>query len=215
MATTYVSCDKCMIKLNYYDYLSHSELCNYGSERHSHELNDDMQTHYDQSDFATYYDYDVANDYDADVEDSGTEEVITTISNTISNDALLDASRHIFRNNSLYNPMLNRGFYNESEYNEINTYNNTDENLLSLLTNQLLTLNMNNNAGLGSDNLDLYSTLIPINTESYCVICMNTYDIGNNFYLMKCMHAFCIDCTKLWFDIKSLCPLCNTNLKTL
>ncbi len=203
MATTYVSCDKCMIKLNYYDYLSHSELCRYGSERHSHELNDDMQTHYDQSDFATYY------DYDADVEDAGKEEVIT-ISNT--------ASRHIFRNNSLYNPMLNRGFYNESEYNEFNTYNNnTDENPLSLLTNQLLTLNMNSNTGLGlgSDNLGLYSTLIPINTESYCVICMNTYDVGNNFYLMKCMHAFCIDCTKRWFDIKSLCTLCNTNLKTL
>ena len=65
------------------------------------------------------------------------------------------------------------------------------------------------------ENLSLYSEKVPITENSDCVICMNTYQQGKIFYLMKCMHSFCDDCSKRWFDFKSVCPLCKTNMKKI
>ena len=51
----------------------------------------------------------------------------------------------------------------------------------------------------------------------YEYVCMNTYEYneGNSFYLMKCLHSFCDECSKKWFDFKSVCPLCKTNMKNI
>lgn len=95
---------------------------------------------------------------------------------------------------NLYNPMIDRGFTNTI----------TQSSLSEIV-----------DIGLGVDNLSLYSTKNPIKEDSYCVICMSTHTKGSQFYLMKCMHSFCEDCSKRWFDFKSVCPLCKTNMKNI
>jgi len=97
----------------------------------------------------------------------------------------------------LYNPMIDRGFFNTHALDNIN-----ETNVLDLV-----------DIGLGVENLSLYSTKNPIKEDSYCVICMTTHTTGASFYLMKCLHSFCEDCSKRWFDFKSTCPLCKTNMK--
>ena len=95
---------------------------------------------------------------------------------------------------NLYNSMIDRGFNNDIGF-------NNDKPV--------------NDIGLGIENLSLYSTQITIKEDSYCVICMDTYYKGKSFYLMKCMHSFCDECSKRWFDFKSVCPLCKTNMKKI
>jgi len=103
----------------------------------------------------------------------------------------------------LYNSMIDRNFVNES--NDITTNNSVND--------------IANDIGLGIENLSLYSTKIPINNDSYCVICMNTNvniaNTQNTFYLMKCMHSFCDYCSRKWFDFKATCPLCKTNMRKI
>lgn len=98
-------------------------------------------------------------------------------------------------NYNLYNSMIDRGFNN--------TLHDTINNIPLI------------DIGLGIKNLSLYSTQITLKEDSYCVICMDTYDKGKSFYLMKCMHSFCDECSKRWFDFKSVCPLCKTNMKKI
>ena len=114
-------------------------------------------------------------------------------------------SRMINVDLDLYNPMIDRGLINRNTNtsNNINLTDNMNEtNILDLV-----------DIGLGVENLSLYSTKNPIKEDSYCVICMTTHTTGASFYLMKCLHSFCEDCSKRWFDFKSTCPLCKTNMK--
>ena len=104
-------------------------------------------------------------------------------------------------NTNYFNNELNNELNNESN-NESNTI--TESSLFEIV-----------DIGLGIENLSLYSTKNPIKEDSYCVICMNTHKKGTQFYLMKCMHSFCEDCSKRWFDFKSVCPLCKTNMKNI
>ena len=101
---------------------------------------------------------------------------------------------------NIYNPMIDRGFDNIINNNPIQNEISNESSI---------------DIGLGIENLSLYSTQIPITEESYCVICMTTYEKGSSFYLMKCLHSFCNDCSKRWFDFKSVCPLCKTNMKNI
>ena len=101
---------------------------------------------------------------------------------------------------NIYNPMIDRGFDNITNHNPIQNEISNESSI---------------DIGLGIENLSLYSTQIPITEESYCVICMTTYEKGSSFYLMKCLHSFCNDCSKRWFDFKSVCPLCKTNMKNI
>ena len=101
---------------------------------------------------------------------------------------------------NIYNPMIDRGFDNITNNNPIQNEISNESSI---------------DIGLGIENLSLYSTQIPITEESYCVICMTTYEKGSSFYLMKCLHSFCNDCSKRWFDFKSVCPLCKTNMKNI
>ena len=111
----------------------------------------------------------------------------------------------------LYNPMIDRGFNNISNNTTNNYFNTIENNNINIQNNSDLPFDI----GLGIENLSLYSTKIPIAEDSYCVICMNTYEKGNEFYLMKCLHSFCDECSKRWFDFKSVCPLCKTNMKKM
>ena len=118
-------------------------------------------------------------------------------------------------NNQLYNPMINRGFNIINNTNNINNTNTQNlENEINNITNSMqLSMNLNVDTGLGSENLDRYSINLPISESTDCVICMNTFEKGNMFNLMSCMHSFCNTCSRRWFDFKSTCPLCKTNLK--
>jgi len=103
-----------------------------------------------------------------------------------------NSSNNVNLYNSMFNNGLNNNLFNDSQEND---------NIVDI--------------GLGIENLSLYSEKVPITENSDCVICMNTYQQGKIFYLMKCMHSFCDDCSKRWFDFKSVCPLCKTNMKKI
>jgi len=170
-----VTCPNCIKVLNYYDYLSHIEICN--------EQNSDM----DDMEIQNYNEENIEN-IDNDEENNNNFYYNTNIN-------INNYSRMVTEN--LYNPLLNRDLDNTTNI----IINNTNTTI---------------DIGLGIENLSLYSTKIPINNESYCVICMNTnINNKNTFYLMKCLHSFCENCSKRWFDFKSVCPLCKTNMKTI
>jgi len=114
----------------------------------------------------------------------------------------------------IFNPMFNRGFTNHRYSNmddnmddniDINTPDNSLENLLTNIDNL--------DIGLGRENIEQYGCKIAIQEETECAICLNNYDIGSEFYTMKCMHSFCKMCSEVWFESRSFCPLCKSNLK--
>ena len=140
-------------------------------------------------------DYDMETNFDENEENDNTNFYynINTNYNTYS--------RMVGEN--LYNSNLDRQLHNALTIDNINTNTNIND--------------ISDNIGLGFENLSLYSTKIPITNQSYCVICMNTNITSedNTFYLMKCMHSFCNNCSKKWFDFKPTCPLCKTNMRKI
>jgi len=180
--TYLLQCPNCPQVLQYYDYLSHIEICS------------DITTEYDGDNEDSDSDGDSNNDCDIDCDiDSGNIET--------SNE------------NSIYNisSLLNLEFSGLNSYTITNNnmLDNVVDNMVYNMTNDLSTLDI----GLGVYNLYLHSIKYPLNIKSDCVICMNTFEIGTEFYKMNCMHSFCITCTEKWFDLKSWCPLCKTIYK--
>lgn len=183
-------CNKCTIVFQYYDYLSHIEICNF---THNVESVNDNDNDNEDNTFG----------FDGDDEDETETETVEDIN--FSNDFSNNFARSTSVN--LYNPMLNRRLYNNNEYDNLSSILSTI-NIHTPHTNT----NTNNNSNYVC-NLHLHSIKTSVIIDSYCVICMNTYDIGTEFYLMKCMHAFCIECTEKWFALQSFCPLCKTEMK--
>ena len=189
LSNSLLSCPKCDKVLKYYDYLSHIEICTVNNENI---LDYDMETNYDE-------DEENADEININNEsDNNNFYYNTNINYNINYDTY---SRMVSEN--LYNSNLDRNFNNPTT----NTTNTTNTNVNDI----------SDNIGLGIENLSLYSTKIPINNDSYCVICMNTniYNEDNTFYLMKCLHSFCDDCSRKWFDFKPTCPLCKTNMRKI
>jgi hypothetical protein len=189
LSNSLLSCPKCVKVLKYYDYLSHIEICTVNNENI---LDYDMETNYDE-------DEENADEININNESNNNNFYYNTnINYNINYDTY---SRMVSEN--LYNSNLDRNFNNPTT----NTTNTTNTNVNDI----------SDNIGLGIENLSLYSTKIPINNDSYCVICMNTniYNEDNTFYLMKCLHSFCDDCSRKWFDFKPTCPLCKTNMRKI
>jgi hypothetical protein len=180
-----VSCPKCVKVLKYYDYLSHIEIC-----KDNFSINDENNL-----------DYDMETQYDENEENEENEEDTDNNFYYNTNVNYNRYSRMVSVSENLYNSNIDRQFNNPNTNPTTNTsVNDTSDNI-----------------GLGIENLSLYSTKIPINNDSYCVICMNTniYSEDNTFYLMKCLHAFCDNCSRKWFDFKPTCPLCKTNMRKI
>lgn len=97
------------------------------------------------------------------------------------------------QNNSidLDNPMLDRGF--------------GISNLLDQFT----------NTGFGLGFIECYGTKYSITNIKNCCICLETYNLGDEFYYMKCGHEFCKKCSETWFMKSCMCPLCGINLQNL
>jgi hypothetical protein len=182
-----VQCPNCVKVLQYYDYISHQEICrNYKSFTYNESLsNEDIDADDENED-----------DYDEDYFDY--------------NKGFKGDSVSLAESLDMYNPMFNRGFTNH-RYSNMDDNMNTDMRDNSLAN--LLTNIENLDIGLGRDNIEQYGCTIAIPEVTECSICLNNYDIGSEFYTMKCMHSFCKMCSELWFESRSFCPLCKTNLK--
>lgn len=182
-----VQCPNCVKVFQYYDYVSHSEICRkYESFTYNGALANE--------------DIDADDEYDDDENENRIGDGIG-IGDGISIE-------------DMFNPMYNRGFTNHRYSNmDDNMYNNMDTDIRDNSFENLLTNIGNLDIGLGRDNIEQYGFKIAIPEIIECTICLNTYDIGSEFYTMKCMHSFCKMCSELWFESRSFCPLCKTNLK--
>ena len=190
-----VQCPNCEKVFQYYDYVSHTEICrNYesftykgfkGASAPSAEALADADDENEDDEDEDYFDYNKGFKGDS-----------------VSLAEALD----------MYNPMFNRGFTNH-RYSNMDDNMNTDMRDNSLAN--LLTNIVNLDIGLGRENIEQYGCKIAIPEITECSICLNNYDIGSEFYTMKCMHSFCKICSELWFESRSFCPLCKTNLKLL
>jgi hypothetical protein len=47
-----------------------------------------------------------------------------------------------------------------------------------------------------------------LNSIKSCTICLDTFNVGDNIYLTKCMHKFHTTCLDAWLDYNNKCPLC-------
>lgn len=197
------ACDTCNKVLGYYDYISHIEVCI--NRRNPNNLNNPNNPNNPYDNYCNDSDmYDADDDADDDAYDDADDDINETYNNELEqlNDNTMNTMNISILNN-LYNPLINRN---------LNVYNNShnNENMLNL-SNQISSMNID--TGLGCDNLPNYSVQIPIISQTECVICMDTFNKGDSFYLMTCMHSFCVKCSERWFDFKSVCPLCKTNFK--
>ena len=97
-------------------------------------------------------------------------------------------------NIDLYNPMINNGF--------------PQTNQLDQLDQMMSTMSM----GLGY--IECYSVKIQVPDGTQCSICLDTYK-DNIAYRMICSHIFCEACASRWFKYNCKCPECNQNLQDL
>jgi hypothetical protein len=128
------------------------------------------------------------------------------------------SNRNTSNSNSLYNPMINRGFQNSNSNNDSDS-----DDVIYTLQNYLLSLNLNTNTntnthttlqcGLTIKELEENSTIRECHDYTDCPICLCNYPQHTYFYVMKCTHSFCIDCCETWFSKNSVCPLCRHNYK--
>ena len=184
-----VQCPNCVKVLQYYDYMSHQEICrNYESFTYKGFKGAEAPS------------AEALADADDENEDEYEDEDINYINKGELGMSLID----------MYNPMFNRGFTN-NRYSNMN--NNMDTDIRDNSFENLLTNIENLDIGLGHENIEQYGCKIAIPEVIECAICLNAYDIGSEFYTMKCMHSFCKMCSEVWFESRSFCPLCNTNLK--
>ena len=198
-----VQCPNCVKVLQYYDYMSHQEICNnYESFTNKGALTnedidaDDENEDENEDEDEDYFDY-------RNKGFKGTEATLDDNRGELGM-SLID----------MYNPMFNRGFINHRYSNmDDNMYNNMDTDIRDNSFENLLTNIENLDIGLGRENIEQYGCIIAITEEIECSICLNNYEIGSEFYNMKCMHSFCKMCSEVWFESRSFCPLCNTNLK--
>jgi hypothetical protein len=199
-----VQCPNCVKVLQYYDYVSHQEICNnYENLTNKGARDSFLEKPYQNKGFKGA---EALADADADDEneDDDEDEDYFDYNKVELCMSLID----------MYNPMFNRGFTNYRYSNmdniiDTNIYTNPPNNSVE----NLLTNIENLDIGLGRENIEQYGYKIAISEVIECAICLNAYDIGSEFYTMKCMHSFCKICSELWFESRSFCPLCKTNLK--
>ena len=179
--TTLLACPDCNNVFQYYDFLSHSTICNRNRNRNRN--NNNNNTTFENSEIEIDSDLETEND-----PDSNYQSVSGSTYNGIN-----DYGNY----NALYNPMINRNF-EHNEHNDIFMYD---------LTNTMSNININ----ITKNKLLNNSKIIKCCERTDCSICLVSYPENTNFYLMNCNHAFCIECCEKWYSSNSLCPLCRTH----
>jgi len=206
--TSLVTCPECHIIFQYYDFLSHSELCYYTNYESIHETTNETM------------------ELDTEVINSNLESHISMTTRLSRLNGLNDYGNYGNTNTiNLYNPMINRGFHNSNsndnhnDDNDDNDDNDNSDDVIYTLNNYLLSLNINISSnttlkhGLNKKELENYSKIIECSDSTDCHICLCNYPKYTHFYLMNCNHYFCIECSERWFSKNSLCPLCRKNYK--
>jgi hypothetical protein len=201
IADNLVSCPKCNNVYKYYDFLSHGEICH-------NDDNESVENNYGDE-YRLEYDYET--DDENEIEDEMEYIELSKYKNISS--SLLESSIHMNINMNNYNYGINS--LDRSLIENIISHRDTENNInmIDNSINDLITDFHNVDIGLGKENLFLYGNKHKTLHTTNCVICFGTFPAGNDFYIMKCLHSFCNDCTEKWFDLKSTCPLCNRNLK--
>lgn len=194
-----ISCNKCYNVYQYYDYLSHSEVCissgniinNYVNNYENNNANMDIE--------------DEADEYEDGEDDEADDDNDTYINYDYIND-----SNNTNMTYDLYNPFINRNFINNNnnENDNINNLSNYMENININNSNQNQNYNQSHST-IGIKDLSLYSIIKHIPEDLSCTICLNNYNKGSEFYIMNCNHSFCVTCTERWFKSNTCCPLCR------
>jgi hypothetical protein len=206
LTTSLVTCPECHIIFQYYDFLSHSDLCYYTNYESIHEsINETIHETTNET-------------MELDTEMNSILEPHIPMTTRLSRlNGLNDYGNYGNYGNTntinLYNPMINRGFHNSNSYS-----NDNSDDVIYTLNNYLLSLTINNsnttiNNGLNKKELENYSKIIECSDSTDCHICLCNYPKYTHFYLMNCNHSFCIECCERWFSTNSLCPLCRKNYK--
>ena len=190
-----ISCNKCYNVYQYYDYLSHSEICISSGNVINNYVNN----------YANMDIEDEADEYEDDEENE-----IENNNDTYINYDYINDSNNTNMTYDLYNPFINRNFNN-------NINNNNDNYNINNLSNYMENININNSnqnynhnhIPIGIKDLSLYSIIKHIPEDLSCTICLNNYNKGSSFYIMNCNHSFCVTCTERWFKSNTCCPLCR------
>ena len=118
----------------------------------------------------------------------------------LNNDGIC-ISRNI-STNYLSQEIINESYYNDGEssivYNSFYSQKIINNNIVSEIINNL---KVNK----------LYKFTKKFEGEK-CIICLNSYEIGNFYVNLPCKHFFHEDCIKLWIIEKTRCPICNYEL---
>jgi hypothetical protein len=202
LTTSLVTCPECHIIFQYYDFLSHNEICYYTNYESTHETTNETM------------ELDIASNLEPNI-------TMPIHTSTYTYNGLNNYGNYGNTNNlNLYNPMINRGLHNNNSYDNNDNDNNGDsDDAIYTLHNYLLSLNINTssnttiNYGLNKKELENNSKIIECNDSTDCHICLCNYPKTTHFYLMNCNHSFCIECSERWFSKNSVCPLCRKNYK--
>ncbi len=57
-----------------------------------------------------------------------------------------------------------------------------------------------------------HSKIVKNDNNLQCIICLNTFKIGEKKSTLPCLHNFHYNCLKKWVYEKRLCPLCKTEI---
>ena len=181
-------CPKCNNVFRYYDYLSHSEICQYNIGNNDNDNNNNYN----------YNDNNEYNEYDSDSMDTEMDEDYTS--------SIINSNYNYNGINDYANYM---GYVNTITNTNTNTTNTINNNSITNLSLHLSTININ--SGLNQDQLNNNSKKQECNSRTECPICLCSFPEKTLFYKLKCSHLFCINCCEKWFENNNKCPLCRNN----
>lgn len=199
-----VNCPNCYKVFKYYDYLSHGEICNDSENRL-------MEMSYGGEEYRIEREYETDDEREAEDE---LEYIALSRYNNISS-SLQESSSPLSRRLNGVNDMSGRNLMEMSLIDDI-MRNRIGGASFMMMDSQMEAIMQGLNEvdiGLGKENMGLYGNGYKTLHATNCIICFNTYSAGEEFYMTKCMHTFCKCCSERWFEERSLCPLCNRNLK--
>jgi hypothetical protein len=174
-----IMCNNCSRILPYNDYLIHLDPCNNINLKHRKTMDNNINLN-------VVNDREYDREYDGDIE-SNNEDDDQPTNQLINQSSNLSHLSHL-TNNTFIDMAVNMGI--------------KDYNMLNLI-------DRFSSVGFGLKDINSFGMKITLTSNTECTICLETYNIGNEFYYMKCGHIFCLNCTEKWFKLNSKCPICN------
>lgn len=57
------------------------------------------------------------------------------------------------------------------------------------------------------------STIFSLEEKTKCPICLDDFDVGEKFRIIKCQHSFCDECLEDWLEENKKCPVCMIEIE--